>query len=103
MTPAAPASAEPMKNVAAMTRSVSMPIIDAASRSNEVARIALPSCVRETSKMSRNMRRKKRKKRKKRGGKGGAERERRGGGERAAGEGAPAVADQVEAVVGAEV
>src|SRR5919201_578416 len=44
-TPAAPASAEPMKNVATITRSTSMPIIAAASRSNEVARIALPSCV----------------------------------------------------------
>ena len=42
MTPAAPASAEPMKNVDAITRSTSMPIIAAASRSYEVARIALP-------------------------------------------------------------
>ena len=37
-----------MKNVAAMTRSVSIPIIDAASRSKAVARIALPSRVRLT-------------------------------------------------------
>ena len=49
MTPAAPASAEPMKNVPAITRSMSMPIIAAASRSNETARIALPSCVQRTS------------------------------------------------------
>ena len=35
-TPAAPASAEPMKNVAAITRLTSIPIISAASRSNEV-------------------------------------------------------------------
>ena len=33
MTPAAPASAEPMKNVTTITRSTSMPIIAAASRS----------------------------------------------------------------------
>ena len=37
-----------MKKVATITRSMSMPIIAAASRSNEVARIALPSRVRET-------------------------------------------------------
>ena len=37
-----------MKNVATITRSTSMPIIAAASRSNDVARIALPSCVRCT-------------------------------------------------------
>ena len=41
-TPAAPASAEPMKNVTTITRSTSMPIIAAASRSNAVARIAFP-------------------------------------------------------------
>ena len=52
MTPAAPASAEPMKNVEAITRSTSMPIIDAASRSNDVARIALPIFVRATSSVS---------------------------------------------------
>ncbi len=49
MTPAAPASTEPMKNVQAITRSMSMPIIAAASRSNAVARIAFPSLVRATS------------------------------------------------------
>ena len=48
-TPAAPASAEPMKNVATITRSTSMPIIAAASRSNDVARMALPSCDRWTN------------------------------------------------------
>ena len=41
-TPAAPASAEPSTNVNTITRSMSIPIIAAASRSNEVARIALP-------------------------------------------------------------
>ena len=51
MTPAAPASAEPMKNVPAITRSMSIPIIAAASRSNETARIARPSCVQRTSTM----------------------------------------------------
>ena len=51
-TPAAPASAEPMKNVTTITRSTSMPIIAAASRSNEVARIALPVCVRCTNSVS---------------------------------------------------
>jgi len=49
MTPAAPASADPMKNVDAITRSTSIPIIDAASRSNDVARIALPIFVRATN------------------------------------------------------
>ena len=49
MTPAAPASAEPMKKVDTITRSTSIPIIDAASRSYAVARIALPSRVRATS------------------------------------------------------
>ena len=38
-----------MKNVATITRSTSMPIIAAASRSNDVARIALPSCVFRTN------------------------------------------------------
>ena len=52
MTPAAPASAEPMKNVEAITRSTSIPIIEAASRSNDVARIALPIFVRATSSVS---------------------------------------------------
>ena len=52
MTPAAPASAEPMKNVTTMTRSTSIPIIAAASRSKAVARIALPSRVRATSSVS---------------------------------------------------
>ena len=56
MTPAAPASAEPMKNVAAITRSGSMPIIAAASRSNETARIALPRRVQWTSANSANIR-----------------------------------------------
>ena len=46
ITPAAPASTEPMKNVIEMTRSVSIPIIDAASRSKATARIALPNFVR---------------------------------------------------------
>ena len=52
MTPAAPASAEPMKKVAEMTRSTSIPIIAAASRSNDVARIAFPIRVRATSSVS---------------------------------------------------
>ncbi len=52
ITPAAPASAEPMMNVITITRSTSMPIIDAASRSYEVARIALPICVLFTSSVS---------------------------------------------------
>jgi hypothetical protein len=42
ITPAAPARREPMKKVVAITRSVSIPIIAAASRSYEVARIAFP-------------------------------------------------------------
>ena len=42
MTPAAPARAEPSRNVTTITRSTSMPIIAAASRSCEVARIARP-------------------------------------------------------------
>ena len=41
-----------MKNVAAITRLTSMPIISAACRSYEVARIALPSWVRETKYVS---------------------------------------------------
>ena len=45
ITPAAPASAEPMKKVETITRSTSIPIIAAASRSKAVARIALPSRV----------------------------------------------------------
>ena len=55
MTPAAPASAEPITNVNTITRSMSMPIIAAASRSNDVARIALPVRVRVTSIQSRTM------------------------------------------------
>ena len=51
-TPAAPASAEPMKNVTAITRFTSMPIISAACRSNDTARIARPSCVRDTNHVS---------------------------------------------------
>ena len=38
-----------MKNVPAITRSMSIPIIAEASRSNETARIARPSCVQRTS------------------------------------------------------
>jgi len=38
-----------MKKVATITRSTSMPIIAAASRSKDVARIAFPSCVRCTN------------------------------------------------------
>ena len=53
ITPAAPARNEPKKKVDAITRSVSMPIIDAASRSYDVARIALPTRVRATRKVSR--------------------------------------------------
>ena len=49
ITPAAPASAEPSTNVNTITRSMLMPIIAAASRSNDVARIALPVRVRVTS------------------------------------------------------
>ena len=45
-TPAAPASAEPSTNANTITRSMSMPIIAAASRSYDVARIALPVRVR---------------------------------------------------------
>ena len=56
ITPAAPETAEPMKNANAITRSVSMPIIVAASRSTAVARIALPICVRATSSVSRMQR-----------------------------------------------
>ena len=41
-----------MKNVDEMTRSTFTPIIAAASRSNDVARIALPSCVRATNSVS---------------------------------------------------
>ena len=41
-----------MKNVATITRSTSIPIIAAASRSYDVARIALPSAVRFTSSVS---------------------------------------------------
>ena len=52
MTPAAPASSEPMKNVETMTRSTSIPCIAAASRSNAVARIAFPRRVRATSSVS---------------------------------------------------
>jgi hypothetical protein len=48
ITPAAPASAEPMKKVDAITRSASIPIIIAASRSYAVARIAFPSRERRT-------------------------------------------------------
>ena len=48
ITPAAPASAEPITNVKTITRSMSMPIIAAASRSNDVARMALPVRVRVT-------------------------------------------------------
>ena len=55
ITPAAPASDDPMKNVDAITRSVSMPIIDAASRSYAVARIAFPNCVRATKAVSATM------------------------------------------------
>ena len=53
ITPAAPETAEPTKNANAITRSVSMPIIVAASRSTAVARIALPICVRATRSVSR--------------------------------------------------
>ena len=56
MTPAAPASAEPTKKVVAMTRSGSMPIIAAASRSNETARIAFPNRVQRTSARSATIR-----------------------------------------------
>ena len=49
ITPAAPASAEPSTNANTITRSTSMPIIEAASRSCEVARIALPMRVLVTS------------------------------------------------------
>ena len=49
MTPPAAARAEPTKKVKEITRSTLIPIISAASRSNEVARIALPVRVRETT------------------------------------------------------
>ena len=45
ITPATPASAEPTKNTVEITRSTSIPIISAASRSNATARLALPTCV----------------------------------------------------------
>ena len=45
ITPATPASAEPMKKTVEITRSTSIPIISAASRSKATARLALPSCV----------------------------------------------------------
>ena len=48
MTPPAAANAEPRKNVNEITRSMLIPIISAASRSNDVARIAFPVRVRET-------------------------------------------------------
>ena len=48
-TPAAPASAEPSTNANTITRSMSMPIIAAASRSCDVACIALPVLVRVAS------------------------------------------------------
>ncbi len=52
MTPPAAASAEPTKNVKEITRSTLIPIISAASRSKDVARIALPVRVRDTSHVS---------------------------------------------------
>ncbi len=52
-TPAAPASAEPSTKANTITLSMSIPIIAAASRSYEVARIALPIRVRVTSSQSR--------------------------------------------------
>ena len=52
ITPAAPASAEPMKNAMTITRSTSMPIIAAASRSYAVARIAFPTRVYDTKTVS---------------------------------------------------
>ncbi len=51
-TPAAPARADPSTNVKTITRSMSIPIIAAASRSNEVARIAFPVRVRLTRNQS---------------------------------------------------
>ena len=45
----------PTRNVKAITRSTSIPIIEAASRSNDVARIALPTVVRRTSSVSATM------------------------------------------------
>ena len=54
-TPPAPASAEPMTNVNTITRSMSIPIIAAASRSNDVARIALPVRVLLTRNQSTNI------------------------------------------------
>ena len=55
-TPAAPASAEPRTNVKTITLSMSIPIIDAASRSNDVARIALPVRVLLTRNQSTSIR-----------------------------------------------
>ncbi|OLE17330.1 MAG: hypothetical protein AUG88_07205 [Actinobacteria bacterium 13_1_20CM_4_68_12] len=52
MTPPAAASADPRKNVKEITRSMLIPIISAASRSNDVARIAFPVRVRETTSAS---------------------------------------------------
>ena len=49
ITPATPASAEPMKNVAVIVKFTLMPSISAASRSAATARICLPSLVRLTS------------------------------------------------------
>ena len=49
MTPAAPASAEPMKKVRVMTLSTLMPISRQALGSCEMARIARPDRVRRTA------------------------------------------------------
>jgi hypothetical protein len=51
-TPAAPARAEPRTNANTITRSMSIPIMAAASRSYEVACIALPVFVLVTSTQS---------------------------------------------------
>ncbi len=48
ISPAAPASAPPMKNVSMIVRSTLIPIACAVSRSCAVARIALPQRVRVT-------------------------------------------------------
>ena len=52
ITPAKPASTDPMKNVSAIVRSTLIPSISAASRSDATARIDLPSVVRSTSRIS---------------------------------------------------
>ena len=52
MTPPRRRASDPIRNVVTMTLSTSIPIIAAASRSYDVALIALPSFVRPTSRVN---------------------------------------------------